>query len=142
MPDPYNLVRFLNAQDPVLAQVRTELRAGRKRNHWMWFVFPQLVGLGFSEMAQRYAITSLAEAQSYLAHLVLGPRLIECTALVNAVEDRSVHQIFDSPDDLKFHSSMTLFALAEPNQRVFSFALQKYFGNILDKRTIEAISTL
>ena len=110
MPDPFNLDRFVQAQDPVLAQVRAELWAGHKRTHWMWFVFPQLAGLGRSDTARYYALASLEEARAYLAHPLLGPRLIECTNLVNAVEGRSAHQIFGSPDDLKFHSSMTLFA--------------------------------
>ncbi len=112
MPDPFDLDRFVQAQAPVLSQVRLELSEGRKRSHWMWFVFPQLSGLGHSPMARRYAIASLAEAQAYLEHPVLGPRLTECAELVNKVEDRSIHQILGSPDDLKFLSSMTLFALA------------------------------
>lgn len=142
MADPFNLDRFLKAQDPVLTQVRMELQAGRKRTHWMWFVFPQLAGLGWSTAAQRYALASLEEARSYLAHLVLGPRLIECTALVNAVEDRSAHQIFGNPDDLKFHSSMTLFALAQPDERAFSDALRKYFGGAPDRLTTEKLALL
>ena len=94
MTDPFNLDRFVTAQDPVLAQVRIELRAGAKRSHWMWFVFPQLAGLGRSDTARHYALASLDEARAYLAHPRLGPRLVECTSLVNAVKDRSVHQIF------------------------------------------------
>ena len=101
-----------------------ELRAGCKRSHWMWFVFPQLAGLGRSTTAWHYALASLDEARSYLAHPVLGPRLIECTTLVNAVEDRSAHQIFGDPDDLKFRSSMTLFALAQPDEPAFGCAPQ------------------
>jgi uncharacterized protein (DUF1810 family) len=140
MPDPYDLDRFVRAQDPVLAQVRRELAEGRKRSHWMWFVFPQLRGLGHSAMAQRYAIGSLAEARAYLAHPVLGPRLVECTALVNRVEGRSAHEIFGSPDDLKFRSCMTLFALAQPAAPVFREALEKYFGGAPDPRTRELAS--
>src|SRR4029077_21032235 len=105
----FDLKRFLDAQAPVIDRVRSELRAGAKRSHWMWFVFPQIAGLGHSAMAQRYAIASLDEAKAYAAHPVLGARLRECTALVLAVEDKSVHAIFGSPDDLKFHSCMTLF---------------------------------
>ncbi|MGZ9116799.1 MAG: DUF1810 domain-containing protein, partial [Methylocystis sp.] len=105
--DPYDLARFVAAQKPVYEKVRAELAAGRKRSHWMWFFFPQLEGLGASAMAQRYAIHSRAEAAAYLAHPVLGPRLKECVGLVNKVEGRSAHEIFGSPDDLKFHSSMT-----------------------------------
>src|ERR1700685_3939919 len=104
----HDLDRFVDAQDRVFEQVRRELRDGHKRSHWMWFVFPQLSGLGHSPMAQRYAIGSLGEATAYLEHPVLGPRLVECAALVDAVEGRSIGDIFGSPDDLKFHSCMTL----------------------------------
>ena len=137
MTDPFNLQRFVQAQEPVMAQVRAELRAGRKRTHWMWFVFPQIAGLGHSATAQHFAIGSLDEAWAYLAHPVLGPRLAECAVLVAAVEGRSVHDIFGSPDDLKFHSSMTLFALAEPGAPEFRSALDKYFGDALDTLTVE-----
>ena len=140
MTDPFNLDRFVTAQDPVLAQVRIELRAGAKRTHWMWFVFPQLAGLGRSDTARHYALSSLDEARAYLAHPLLGPRLVECTSLVNAVKDRSAHRIFGNPDDLKFHSSMTLFALARPNERAFSDALDKYFDGAPDRLTMERLS--
>jgi uncharacterized protein (DUF1810 family) len=140
MTDPFNLDRFVTAQDPVLARVRTELQAGAKRTHWMWFVFPQLAGLGRSDTARHYALASLDEARAYLAHPLLGPRLIECARLVTAVEDRSAHQIFGSPDDLKFHSSMTLFASARPDQPVFADALGKYFGGAPDRLTMERLS--
>ena len=139
MPDAFDLDRFVQAQDPVLAHVRRELAEGRKRSHWMWFVFPQLRGLGHSATAQRYGIGSLDEAQAYLAHPVLGPRLVECTGLVNKVEGRSVHQIFGSPDDLKFHSSMTLFASADPAALAFREALGKHFGGALDALTVEKL---
>ena len=139
MNDPYNLHRFLSAQAPLIAQVRTELRAGKKSSHWMWFVFPQIAGLGRSEMAQRFAIASLDEARAYLAHHILGPRLKECTSLVLAVEGRSIAEIFGTPDDLKFHSSMTLFARAAPQEQVFKDALQKYFGGEEDRATVERI---
>jgi uncharacterized protein (DUF1810 family) len=139
MADPFELERFVRAQDPVLAQVRRELAEGQKRSHWMWFVFPQLAGLGSSPMAQRYAIRSLAEAEAYLAHPVLGPRLVECTGLVNRVEGRSARAIFGSPDDMKFHSSMTLFARARPAEPAFRAALDRYFGGAADARTLQAL---
>ena len=106
-----------------MAQVRTELKAGRKATHWMWFVFPQLAGLGLSQRAQFYGIASLDEARAYFAHPVLGPRLVDCTGLVNAVEGRSAHDVFGGPDDMKFHSSMTLFALTAPYEVAFPTAL-------------------
>jgi len=139
MSDLSDLERFVEAQDPVLAQVRRELAEGRKRSHWMWFVFPQLAGLGTSPMAQRYAIRSLAEARAYASHPVLGPRLVECTRLVNGVEGRSAHDIFGSPDELKFRSSMTLFARAAPEEPVFRTALDRYFGGAEDPRTVERL---
>jgi uncharacterized protein (DUF1810 family) len=139
MDDPYDLNRFLTAQAPVIAQAEAELRAGKKRSHWMWFVFPQIAGLGRSAMAQRYAIASLDEARAYLANDVLGARLKECAALVVAVEGRSAGEIFGTPDDLKFHSSMTLFARAAPEEPVFKQALQKYFGGGEDQATLERI---
>jgi uncharacterized protein (DUF1810 family) len=143
MADEYDLDRFVTAQGPVLAQARQELAAGRKRSHWMWFVFPQLAGLGHSAMARQYAISSLAEARAYLEHPVLGPRLIELTRLVNQVNGQvngqSIHDIFGSPDDLKFHSSMTLFAQTRPDEPLFREALDKYFGGVMDKSTLEKL---
>ena len=140
MSDGFDLGRFEVAQAPLMAQVLLELRAGDKRSHWMWFVFPQLAGLGHSPMAQRYAIASLDEARAYLAHPVLGPRLVECTGLVTAVTGRSVHEIFGSPDDMKFRSSMTLFARAAgPDQVVFREALSRYFGGAEDQRTVDLL---
>jgi uncharacterized protein (DUF1810 family) len=139
MADEYDLDRFVTAQEPVLAQVRQELAAGRKRSHWMWFVFPQLAGLGHSAMARQYAISSLAEARAYLEHPVLGGRLIDLTKLVNRVNGRSIHDIFGSPDDLKFHSSMTLFAQARLDEPVFREALDKYFGGVMDRGTLEKL---
>jgi uncharacterized protein (DUF1810 family) len=136
MSAPGDLERFVIAQDPVIDRVRAELAAGRKASHWMWFVFPQLAGLGFSAMSQRYAIASLEEARRYLAHPVLGPRLLDCTRLVNAVEGRSAHEIFGSPDDMKFHSSMTLFARAAPEEPAFAAALAKYYAGAEDRRTL------
>ena len=126
MHDPYGLQRFVAAQNPVYDEVRAELRAGRKRTHWMWFVFPQMQGLGHSLMAEKYAITSREEAGAYLEHPILGPRLRECTELVNRIEGRSLDQIFGYPDDLKFRSSMTLFASATADNQVFKDALEKY----------------
>jgi uncharacterized protein (DUF1810 family) len=137
--DRYGLQRFVHAQAEVYEQVCRELREGRKRTHWMWFIFPQIKGLGSSAMAVRFAISSLAEAGAYLGHAVLGPRLQECTGLVLAVAERSAHEIFGSPDDLKFHSSMTLFAKAGVQNRVFLDALEKYFGGELDRGTLERL---
>lgn len=137
MTDPGNLERFVKAQDPIYHRVIGELRQGRKQTHWMWFVFPQLVGLGRSFMAQRFAIASLDEARAYLDHRILGPRLRECTQAVLDVEGRSAHDIFGSPDDLKFRSSMTLFAHAAPSP--FRAALDKYFDGADDAGTLALI---
>jgi uncharacterized protein (DUF1810 family) len=114
MNDPFDLQRFLDGQMPIYAQVLAELRRGQKQSHWMWFVFPQLSGLGHSAMAQHFAIASREEAVAYLGHPLLGSRLKECTALVRAVEGRAIREILGSPDDLKFHSSMTLFTANRP----------------------------
>jgi len=142
--DPFNLGRYVEAQEPVIARVRAELAAGSKRSHWMWFIFPQLAGLGSSATAQRYAIGSLAEASAYLARPLLGARLSECTALV-AASGRSVADIFGYPDDLKFRSCMTLFAYAAGERSLsgapgappgpFSAALQGYFAGEADPLT-------
>ena len=136
MDDRFQLRRFVDAQEPVYETVLSELRAGRKRSHWMWFIFPQISGLAHSVTSQTFAVSSLAEAAAYLAHPILGPRLRECAALVASIEARSVHEIFDYPDDLKFHSSMTLFADAAPREPVFAACLQKYFGGQRDPRTL------
>ncbi len=117
-------------------QVRAELRAGRKQSHWMWFVFPQLRGLGSSPMAERYGISSREEAGAYLAHPVLGPRLRECTELVNAVQDASIESILGYPDDLKFRSSMTLFSAVTNDNGVFRAALEKFFNGEPDPKTL------
>lgn len=130
------LDHFVTAQDRVYEQVTAELRAGRKQTHWMWFVFPQLRGLGHSPMAERYGLADLHAARAYIIHPVLGPRLVACTRLVNAVGGRSAHDIFGSPDDLKFRSSMTLFAHADPEQPAFRAALDKFYGGIEDPRTL------
>ncbi len=134
--DPYDLQRFADAQDPVYSRVCAELRSGRKRSHWMWFIFPQIAGLGSSAMAQRYAISSLQEAQAYLKHPVLGARLRECTRLMLDVEGRSALEILGSPDDMKFRSCLTLFARAAPDEPVFRDALQKYFDRDEDPSTL------
>lgn len=139
MDDPYDLQRFVDAQEPVLARVLAELRAGRKQSHWMWFVFPQVSGLGGSAMAVRYAISSLAEAAAYAAHPLLGPRLRECARLVAQVEGSGVEEIFGYPDDLKFRSSMTLFARAAPGEPLFAQCLQKYFEGEPDPATLARI---
>ena len=138
--DPFDLQRFVDAQAPVLEAVKRELAAGRKRTHWMWFVFPQLTGLGVSAMAQHYAIRSLAEARAYLAHPVLGPRLRDWVALVIAVGDRPVDDIFVYPDTDKFRSCLTLFALAAPQETRFEKALDACFGGERDRRTIALLS--
>jgi len=138
--DPYNLNRFVAAQNAVFAQVCAELAAGEKHSHWMWFIFPQLRGLGSSPMAQRYAIGSLDEARAYLAHPLLGERLRRCTGLVNRLEGRSAQQIFGHPDDLKFRSSMTLFARAAAGAaEPFEEALTKYFAGEKDSRSVELL---
>jgi uncharacterized protein (DUF1810 family) len=139
MDDLYDLQRFVTAQDPVFEDVCSELRQGRKTSHWMWFVFPQIKGLGRTSIAQHYAISSKAEAEAYLNHPVLGPRLRECTRLVLEVEGRSLLDIFGSPDDMKFCSSMTLFAHATPDNRIFLDALQKYCSGRFDPLTIERL---
>ena len=136
MSDAFDLDRFVAAQEPVLAQVQEELDQGRKRSHWMWFIFPQLGGLGRSATARYFAIASRQEAQAYLAHPLLGPRLIACSERVNRIEGRSVQQIFGSPDDLKFRSSMTLFSSVRPEAAVFRDALVRYFDGVPDAATV------
>jgi uncharacterized protein (DUF1810 family) len=139
--DPHNLARFILAQDPVFAQVSAELAAGAKRSHWMWFIFPQLHGLGSSLTAERYAIASLAEARAYLAHPLLGERLRSCTQLVNDLEGRTAQEIFGYPDCLKFRSSMTLFARAAgPATAPFGEALARYFAGEEDPLTCELLA--
>jgi uncharacterized protein (DUF1810 family) len=139
MAKGYDLERFVEAQAEVYEQACAELRAGRKRSHWMWFVFPQIRGLGSSPMAVRYAVSSLEEARAYLDHAVLGPRLRECTGIVVGLQGRTVGEIFGYPDDLKFHSSVTLFAKADVEGGVFGEALEKYFGGEMDQGTLERI---
>jgi uncharacterized protein (DUF1810 family) len=139
MADPFNLQRFVDAQNPVFDEVRAELREGSKQGHWMWFVFPQLKGLGRTWMADHYGISSKAEAEAYLDHPVLGPRLVECTLLVNLVEGRTPEEIFGGVDTLKLRSSMTLFAHVAGEDSPFADALRKYFGGQPDPLTIERL---
>jgi uncharacterized protein (DUF1810 family) len=135
--DPFDLERFVTAQDDggTYQAAVEELRAGRKRSHWMWFVFPQIAGLGQSPTSRRYAISSLAEARAYLAHPVLGPRLLDCARIVNELEGRSAADVFGGIDAMKLRSSMTLFARADPANRVFGDVLETYFGGVPDEAT-------
>ena len=137
--DRYDLERFVAAQDPVWDRVRAELARGRKASHWMWFVFPQLAGLGSSSTARAYAVSGLDEARAYLAHPVLGPRLREAAELAAAVQGRTASEVFGYPDDLKLRSSMTLFARAAPQDPVFTAVLDRYFGGDPDPRTLELL---
>lgn len=137
--DPFDLQRFVAAQDPVYPTVRAELTLGRKESHWMWFIFPQVAGLGHSPMARRYAIGCLEEARAYLEHPVLGPRLRECTQLMLKVEGRPALAILGSPDDAKFRSCMTLFAHAAPGEPLFRQALEKYSDGAEDPLTVQKL---
>jgi uncharacterized protein (DUF1810 family) len=141
MNDPYDLARFVSAQHTVYSRVIAELSKGRKQSHWMWFIFPQITGLGFSAMAQRYAIGSRAEADAYLSHVILGPRLIECTRLVLAVQDSTIDDILGSPDNMKFRSCMTLFGAVSDNA-IFDEALTRYFPDGKDRATLEILAKL
>ncbi|HWC29950.1 MAG TPA: DUF1810 domain-containing protein [Dehalococcoidia bacterium] len=136
MDDPFNLQRFVDAQAPIYDQVCIELSRGRKASHWMWFIFPQIVGLGSSPMAQHYAIGSGAEATAYASHSLLGSRLRECTAMVNAISGSTAHEIFGSPDDLKFRSCLTLFAVCAQDAGIFQDALDRYYGGESDPLTL------
>lgn len=137
--DPFRLQRFIDAQRSVYDTALAELRAGRKRSHWMWFVFPQLRGLGHSDMARHYGITSLDEARAYLAHPVLGPRLRECSRLALAIEGSTAEEIFGYPDNMKLRSSMTLFARAAPDEPVFDACLRRHFGGQPDQATLDLL---
>ncbi len=139
MADPFDLARFVSAQQHSYAQALAEIRAARKRSHWMWFVFPQIAGLGSSPMAQRYAIGSLAEARAYLQHPVLGPRLVECSESACAIDGRSAHEIFGSPDDVKLRSSATLFDAVSSPESVFDRLLEKFFDGQRDAKTLAII---
>lgn len=142
MADTSDLDRFITAQENVIADVLAELHAGQKRSHWMWFVFPQLRGLGTSATAQRFGIADIAEARAYLEHPLLGRRLFACTDIVLSTERRTLQQIFGTPDDMKFISCMTLFALASGNpQSAFRVALDQYVGGALDPRTLALLET-
>jgi uncharacterized protein (DUF1810 family) len=137
--DPHNLERFVSAQDPVYSRVCAELRDGRKTSHWMWFIFPQIQGLGSSEMARRYAIASLDEARAYLEHPLLGQRLRECARLVCEVQGKTIREILGSPDDMKFRSCMTLFAYATSENELFENALRMYFSGEPDALTLQRL---
>ena len=140
--DTFNLQRFVDAHNSSYTQARAELAAGDKRSHWMWFIFPQVRGLGYSAMSQRYAMSGLDEAPAYLRHSLLGLRLRECAALVHAVEGRSLDQIFGYPDDLKFQSSMTLFAAADEDKHsVFQASLDKFCYGRTDAKPLAALAT-
>ena len=145
MSAAYDLARFVRAQDAPAGDMSTyaralaELRAGQKQTPWMWFVLPQLRGLGSSEMSLKYAVVSLMEAKAYLAHPVLGPRLRECIAALNALEDRTAFQIFGRPDDRKFRACLTLFGYATGDNAVFETALNKYFKGAIDKQTVKIL---
>jgi uncharacterized protein (DUF1810 family) len=140
MSKPYVLERFVQAQQPLYEQAIEELRSGRKQSHWMWFIFPQIKGLGRSEMARHYAISSKDEAAAYLAHPVLGPRLEQCAQLVLAIQGKSLKEIFGDPDDMKFRSSMTLFASVADPASVFQACLNKYCGNQPDPATVTKLA--
>lgn len=139
MEEQNDLQRFVDAQDPVYRQVLGELHAGAKASHWMWFVFPQLRGLGHSTLARYYGLASRAEAEAYWHHPVLGARLLQCSELVLAVSGKTALQIFGSPDELKFRSSVTLFEHAAPDAAVFAQALKKYYAGERDARTLELL---
>ena len=135
MADPFDLQRFVDAQAPIYEQVRRELKVGRKQSHWMWFIFPQIAGLGQSPMSVRFAIASLDEAKAYFAHPVLGARIRECTQLSLDVEGKTARDIFGSIDEMKFRSSMTLFARAAPDEEMFQRGIDKYFVGAPDPAT-------
>ena len=139
--DPHHLERFLEAQANAYTQALAELRAGRKRTHWIWFIFPQVAGLGHSPTAQYFAIRSLDEARAYIEHPILGPRLRDCTELVNRIESATIHEIFASPDDMKFRSSMTLFAHLPHTQPIFAAALDAHFRGQPDSLTLNILQT-
>lgn len=136
-PDPFDLARFVAAQASVYESVLAELTAGAKRSHWMWFIFPQVEGLGFSAMSRRYAIRSRQEAEAYLAHSLLGPRLAACAEALLAVTGKSARQIMGEPDDVKLQSSMTLFAAVAAPGSAFELVLQKYFSGARDRKTLD-----
>lgn len=138
--DPFHLNRFVQAQAPIYTDALAELSAGCKRSHWMWFVFPQIAGLGFSATTKRYSIKSLDEARAYLAHPVLGTRLVECARTVLSLKGRTALEIFGRPDDMKLQSSMTLFAAISPAESVFTEVLKKHYTGKRDQRTVDLIN--
>jgi uncharacterized protein (DUF1810 family) len=138
----FGLRHFVDAQDAVYKQVTEELKHGEKRSHWMWFIFPQLIGLGSSAMARRYAIADRSQAAAYLAHPVLGARLRECVRLVNSHRDRTAAEIFGYPDYLKLHSSLTLFHDVDPSESAFTQALDRLYGGSLDEATLNLLHEL
>jgi uncharacterized protein (DUF1810 family) len=137
--DPHNLSRFIEAQERDYNRALSEIAAGKKRSHWMWYIFPQVAGLGFTATSQHYAIKTLDEAKAYLAHPVLGPRLRECAQTVVDLEGRRAHDVFGSPDDLKLRSSATLFACVSPQGSVFHRLIEKYYGGAFDDRTLRLL---
>lgn len=141
-PDPYDLARFVDAQAGDYDRALGEIASGRKRSHWMWYIFPQLRGLGTSSMAQRYAIRSAAEAEAYLRHPVLGPRLQACAEAAVGVPERSAREVFGAPDDLKLRSSATLFAQVSPAGSVFHRLLDRYFDGAPDRATLDLLGDL
>jgi uncharacterized protein (DUF1810 family) len=138
-PDPHNLFRFLHAQSADYEQALTEIKSGRKHSHWMWFIFPQFDGLGSSSMSKRYAIKSIVEAKAYLAHPILGPRLVECALAALSIEGKTANEIFGSPDDVKLKSCATLFACVSPEGSVFHRLLEKFFQGERDARTLQLV---
>jgi uncharacterized protein (DUF1810 family) len=140
MQDSHNLQRFVDAQAPVFDRVLAELRQGQKQSHWMWFVFPQISGLGRSETARHFALSGLDEARAYLQHPLLGPRLEQCAQIIAPQTHRSARQLFGTPDDLKLHSSMTLFAVAAPDKPVFEAVLAAFFNAERDSATLKQLN--
>jgi uncharacterized protein (DUF1810 family) len=139
--DPFDLSRFVDAQNAEYSQALAEIKSGRKQSHWMWYIFPQFDGLGFSWITKQYSIKSVAEAEAYLHHPLLGPRLLECAEAVVNVEGRSAHEIFGFPDDLKLRSCATLFAYVSPADSVFERLLKKYFDGTPDDKTLDLIAS-
>jgi len=139
--DLFNLSRFIEAQKGAYSAALDELRRGRKKGHWIWYIFPQIAGLGFSGMSRRYSIASLDEAKAYTEHPVLGQRLIECVEIVMAVEGKSAEQIFGHLDALKFRSCLTLFAAADNDNEIYQRALEKYFTGVADPLTVQALGS-
>ncbi len=140
MSDPYNLQRFVDAQEPIYDRALAELKAGQKQSHWMWFIFPQIAGLGRSDMARRYAIGGPDEAKAYVEHSLLGPRLEECAQALLEHADRSAREVLGSPDDMKLHSSMTLFAAVAPERSVFQTVLNAFFAAKPDQATLSRLA--